>query len=89
MGRERAIFGFMNNRIENFGFCIFHPIEACMVWAKRTDLALRLQDDFTTGMNLFQAAIYFGLLNDPWPNSAHDSNGDLHPQMGKIASPQE
>jgi hypothetical protein len=79
----------MKNKVEDIVFFCFHPIVSCMVMAKRTDLAIGFQDDFTAGMSFCQAAIYFGFLNDPWPNRAHDQNGNPRPRLGDVATPSE
>jgi hypothetical protein len=60
-----------------------------MVMAKRINLVIRFQDDYTAGMSLYRAAIYFGFLNDPWPNRAHDQNGNPQPRLGDVATPSE
>lgn len=79
----------MKNKLENMLFGFFNPIASIRVWAKRTDLALRLQDDFAASMNLFQAAIYFGYIKNPWPQSSHNGAGELTPKLGQVAVPQE
>ena len=76
-------------KIENVFFVLFNLPAALKVVAKRVDLAIRHQDDFTSGMSLFRTAVYFGFINDPWPNSAHTSSGELHPQKGQVSTPQE
>lgn len=88
-GKRESYIGAVKNKVEDLVFSIFNPIVACMVLARRTDLALRLQDDFTVGMSLFKAAVYFKLINDPWPKSAHNVVGDPQPRLGNVATPQE
>ena len=77
------------SKVENVLFVLFNPIIALKVTAKRLDLAIRLQDDFTASMSMFRAAVYFGFAQDPWPKSAHDKSGELAPKMGEVALPQE